>query len=74
MLPTLIQWNGDAHPGDGLAESGCSLQALELRHPEAARIEALFDRLRLDAPVLLREGASAIVARVATPRGEVELA
>ena len=74
VLPTLIQWNGDAHPGDGLAESGCSLQALELRHPEAARIEALFDRLQLDAPVLLREGASAIVARVATPRGEVELA
>jgi hypothetical protein len=23
--PTLIQWEGDAHPADGLPESGCSL-------------------------------------------------
>jgi hypothetical protein len=72
--PSLIQWNGEAHPCDGLAERGCALRQLELRHPQAARLAALLAGLQLDAPVLLREGGPAIVARLDTPRGAVELA
>ena len=30
-VPTLIQWEGDAHPADALPESGCRLIALEPR-------------------------------------------
>ena len=36
--PTLIQWQGDAHPADRLPRSGCELVALETRAPLAASI------------------------------------
>jgi hypothetical protein len=73
MLPSLIQWHGDAHPCDGLAGRGCVLSGLELRHPQAARIESLLSGLHLDGPVTLRAGNAAIVARIETPRGVVVL-
>jgi len=39
-VPTLIQWEGEAHPADALPESGCSLIALEPRNgAPLARIE-----------------------------------
>ena len=41
-LPTLIQWEGDAHPADALPESGCRL--LELEAPEGA------PRARIETP------------------------
>jgi hypothetical protein len=74
IAPTLIQWNGEAHPCDGLEERGCTLRKIELRHPQAQRIERLFAALGLQAPVVPRPGEPAIVARLDTPRGEVELA
>jgi hypothetical protein len=74
IAPTLIQWSGEAHPCDGLEERGCTLRKIELRHPQAQRIERLFAALGLQAPTALRPGEPAIVARLDTPRGEVELA
>lgn len=74
IAPTLIQWNGDAHPCDGMAEVGCTLRELDLRHPQAARLERLFAALDMRGPVVLRPGEAAIAARIATPRGVVELA
>jgi hypothetical protein len=74
VMPTLIQWNGDAHPCDGLDDRGCALRELALRHPQARRIEALFDGLKLEGPLALREGEARIAARIDTPGGVVELA
>jgi hypothetical protein len=74
IAPTLIQWEGEAHPCDGLEDRGCTLRRLELHHPEAARIGQLFDRLQVEGPVSLQPGEPALVARIATPGGEVELA
>jgi hypothetical protein len=73
IVPTLIQWHGAAHPCDGLEDRGCWLRELALRHPAAARIEALFGELQLGGPVRLEPGAAALVARLDTPRGAVEL-
>jgi hypothetical protein len=74
VVPTLIQWNGDAHPCDALDDRGCALRELALRHPQARRIEALFDGLKLAGPLALREGEARIAARIDTPGGVVELA
>jgi hypothetical protein len=74
VLPTLIQWNDDAHPCDGLPDAGCQLRELDLRHPEAARLERLFASLQVQGPVVLRQGDAALAARIGTPRGVVELA
>jgi hypothetical protein len=51
-----------------------ALRELQLRHPQAKRIEALLDGLKLEGPLTLREGDAAIVARIDTPAGVVELA
>ena len=74
VVPTLIQWNGEAHPCDGLEDRGCALRELQLRHPQARRIEALLGGLKLEGPLVLREGQARIAARVDTPRGVAELA
>jgi hypothetical protein len=73
-MPALIQWDGDAHPCDALEDRGCALRGLELRQPPAGRLGPLFAALQLQGPVTLRPGEAAIVARLDTPRGEVELA
>ena len=74
VVPTLIQWNGEAHPCDGLEDRGCALRELQLRHPQARRIEALLGGLKLEGPLVLREGQARIAAWVDTPRGVAELA
>jgi len=74
VVPTLIQWNGEAHPCDGLEDRGCALRELQLRHPQARRIETLLGGLKLEGPLVLREGQARIAAWVDTPRGVAELA
>jgi hypothetical protein len=73
VLPTLIQWDGAAHPCDGLAERDCALLELRLQHPSVPMIRRLFDALGLGGPIQLQTGAASLSARIGTPRGVVEL-
>ncbi len=73
VAPTLIQWDGSAHPCDGLDERGCALLELQLAHPQADTMRPQFDALRVGPQVRLQKGEQAIVARVRTPAGVVEL-
>ena len=73
VLPSLIQWHGDAHPCDGLADRGCSLHRLDLHHPQAETMQATLAALHFDGPVDLREGHAAIAAWIGSPRGIVVL-
>jgi hypothetical protein len=73
VQPALIQWDGKAHPCDGLEDRGCALQELQLWHPQAARLQALFGALQVEGPVRLQEGAAALAARIGTPGGALEL-
>ena len=72
VLPSLIQWDS-AHPAAQLEDRGCVLQALDLRHPDAPQVLQAFRALKLTGPVNLTSGAVSLSARVATPRGIVEL-
>ncbi|HEY0821594.1 MAG TPA: VOC family protein [Rhizobacter sp.] len=71
--PVLIEWQTSAHPAASLPAVGCRLTALELFHPEPARLEALLDRLEVREPgvALSVHGAdtAAIVAHIDTPNG-----
>lgn len=71
VLPTLIQWGG-RHPGQSLAESGVTLQALGVTHPEAARLRPAWDAIALQR-VSLKDGAANLCAVLDTPRGRVRL-
>ena len=76
--PTLIQWDTPAHPAASLSDAGCTLLALELRHPEPARVQAVLDGLGLAEPgvaLSLRAAAEpGLVAQVRTPQGSRRLA
>ena len=74
IAPTVIQWEG-RHPADALAESGCRLERLLLRHRAAPHtLKALRDAgLAPDDPVEARADGAGLQARIRTPRGIVEL-
>lgn len=78
VAPTLIEWF-TRHPADTLADRGCRLESLVLRHPRA---DAILTALRAaglsaDDPVAadtgVAEGESGLEARLRTPRGLVVL-
>jgi len=68
--PALIQWQGDTHPAQGLADHGLSLARLELVHPDPARVRRLLASLEFDGPVTVTAGpAAALVPEIDTPAG-----
>jgi hypothetical protein len=73
-LPTFIQWEG-RHPTMVLPESGCRLDALVLRHPEApATLRALRRAGLPEADPVRAEGEGhGLAARIRTPGGIMEL-
>ncbi len=70
-LPTLIQW-GAVHPAARMPDSGVTLQALELCHPEAGALRTACDTLGLRQPAI-RPGLARLAARLQTPRGPIDL-
>jgi hypothetical protein len=69
LLPTVLQWDGDAHPADALEDRGCTLQRLALEHPAASSLLPLFRELRITGPVDLKPGPRLLAAHIATPSG-----
>jgi hypothetical protein len=71
-VPFFIQWApGSAHPA-GDSPQGCTLERLELRHPEGERLRRAFGALGIDATVTSAERAG-MRAVMTTPKGEVRL-
>lgn len=71
--PALIQWDTAAHPAATLPDQGCTLTALELQHPEPARVQSVLDCLGLAEPGVALTLRSApkpgLLAQVRTPAG-----
>ena len=74
MAPTLIQWF-TRHPADVLPDSGCRLETLVLRHPEATAIlhELRYAGLSAEDPVQAHHEGNGLEARIRSPRGTVLL-
>lgn len=73
VLPTLIHWEGDAHPAAALPDAACELVRLDLSHPQADELAATLGDLGMSGPVRLNAGPIGISARIRSPRGQVEL-
>lgn len=67
-FPALIAWQGALHPAAALPESGVRLEALEIRHPEAAALRAALAGLA-DGRVRVMAGPVGMRAVFATPSG-----
>ena len=70
-LPTLIEW-GETHPASALPESGVTLQALAVTHPQAASLRNAYEAIDLQG-VAVREGTPDVCAVLETPRGRLQL-
>ena len=71
VLPFLIDWGSTPHPSESAA-AGLELIEFRLEHPDPQRIRGWLDAIGL--AVLVAKGAApALVARLSSPRGEVEL-
>jgi hypothetical protein len=74
LFPALLEWHVDRPPGAALPASGCRLERLVVRHPEAGALEALLAPM-LDAPLVRFESAEApgLAAELITPEGRAWL-
>ena len=72
VSPTIIRWQTH-HPADVLADSGCRLEKLVLRHPQAvSALHALrVAGLSPDDPIEAEDGAARMEAHLRTPRGAI---
>jgi hypothetical protein len=69
-VPMLIEWQSPREPaGRGLPESGCSLDLLEIRHPEEALARSLHARAGLGDTLRISAGAASLRATILTPLG-----
>jgi glyoxalase-like protein len=71
LVPFVIDWGGTPSPAT-TSVGGCTLRSLRAEHPDPAAIAAMLDALG----VRLEVGhgtAPLLAARIATPRGEIEL-
>ncbi len=74
LIPTLLQWDGSAHPADRLPESGCRLVALAGEHPDPAPVRATIAALGLsDAIKVTYAKSPRLAAMIRTPRGTATL-
>lgn len=71
VLPTLIEW-GSTHPAAAMLESGVTLQAFSLRHPQAAVLRQACEGIGLQG-VTVKDGEANLCAVLDTPRGRVRL-
>lgn len=77
VVPTIIQWSTPLHPARLLPDAGCVLEALEIRHGDADRLEAMLADIGFDGPVEIARPSSGhpvgLRARIRTPGGVVVL-
>lgn len=72
LLPFFIEWNRDSvHPA-AAAPSGCQLGRFHLQSPDASELARILQTLAVEVPIELGE-KPLICARLACPKGEVEL-
>lgn len=71
LVPILIDWGDSPHPASS-APSGCSLLALELRHPDPGPLVEVLAAIGLSVTVV-KAPVPGLRAILDTPRGVVEL-
>ena len=71
LLPIILDWGESIHPAQD-APAGCHLERFRIESPDAAELQRIFKTLCLEVSVEPAE-IPRMVARITTPRGEVEL-
>ena len=76
LFPTLIQWPGALNargPAPNMADTGCTLQGLTIRHPDLARMRAALESIGAAELADVTEGSPHLEAAIDCPKGVVTL-
>jgi len=69
-FPTLIEWPAGPHPASRMPHSNCSLQSLEIGHPDAEIIAGFLEGRLTDVRVSVTDAAEPFLsAAIRTPHG-----
>ena len=68
-FPALIEWSGTAHPAQRLAASGCRLERLTIRHPDAGALQRDLSPALRDDRIAFETGTAGFAAEITTPHG-----
>jgi hypothetical protein len=71
LVPFVIDWGKTPSPA-ATSVKGCTLHALRAEHPDPRGVQAMLSALGVELDVA-RGAAPLLMARIATPRGEVDL-
>lgn len=71
-VPFFIEWAPDSIHPSGDSPAGCRLQGFRLEHPKARPLQDLLKQLGIETAVA-EAAAPALVADLATPKGDVVL-
>lgn len=69
LFPALIEWQCETHPAGLLRASGCRLQRLTVRHPQAGNLKAQIGDGFTDDRVSFEAGPVGLRAEFITPAG-----
>ena len=75
-IPSMIQWQTAILPAEKLPDSGCSLDHLEIAHPEPHRISAFLESVNFRGPVKViqsSDGKVKLTSVIETGHGVVRL-
>lgn len=72
-FPALIEWQCAEHPAQRLEPSGCRLQRLVVRHPEARALKTALGAHLLDPRIDFETDEAGLMAEIATPDGMMVL-
>ncbi len=77
FFPLCIQWQMEFHPASRMPDLGCRLKSLTLYYPYPEWLQGMLAAIGADTEVVVEgvcdPAAARLVARIATPGGEVEL-
>jgi Glyoxalase-like domain len=74
LIPTLIEWAGERHPADALADPRIGVVTMAAAHPEPASIRAALSSLGLAEMLKVTYAQTPrLAAMLRTPRGTVTL-
>jgi hypothetical protein len=78
LIPHLIQWDGDRHPTDAMADAGCRLIGLDGACLDPVAVQRSLSSMGLDDSITIRLASArqptGLCARIRTPAGDVMLA
>ena len=73
ILPYVIEWQTPVHPSENMADLGCRLQQLEIRHPLPEWLKSMIGPVKLPKMVRIKAGSQdkppSLAASFETPVG-----